>query len=103
MLRGHLSKGEQIWIHHDAESDPFNPVARMNPYAHVVVYVGPTEVDGRKVHEVVHVSKKAMLCGFIKAQGGRSCAGAQGGPRRKVWTRTKILSPNIRYFIANQD
>ena len=24
-----------------------------------------------------------------------------GGPRRKVWTRTKILSPNICYFVAN--
>ena len=24
-----------------------------------------------------------------------------GGTRRKVWTRTKILSPNIRYFVAN--
>ena len=26
-----------------------------------------------------------------------------GGPRRKVWTRTKILSPNIRYFVAKLD
>ena len=24
-----------------------------------------------------------------------------GVPRRKVWTQTKILSPNIRYFVAN--
>ena len=23
------------------------------------------------------------------------------GTRRKVWTRTKILSPNVRYFVAN--
>ena len=22
------------------------------------------------------------------------------GPRQKVWTRTKILSPNIRYFVG---
>ena len=36
-------------------------------------------------------------------QGGRSCAGAQGAPQPKVWTRTKILSPNIRYFVANGD
>ena len=28
------------------------------------------------------------------------CRGT-GGPRRKVWTRTKILSPNIGYFVAN--
>ena len=31
-------------------------------------------------------------------QGGRSCT---GGTRRKVWTWTKILSPNMRYFVAN--
>ena len=24
-----------------------------------------------------------------------------GGPRRKVWTQTKILSRNICYFVAN--
>ena len=24
-----------------------------------------------------------------------------GGTRRKIWTRTKILSPNIRYFVVN--
>ena len=34
-------------------------------------------------------------------QGGRSCAGAQGPPKKRVWTGTKILSPNIRYFVAN--
>ena len=33
-------------------------------------------------------------------QGGRSCAGARGGPRQRVWTLTKILSPNICYFVA---
>ena len=27
--------------------------------------------------------------------------GSTGGTCRKVWTRTKILSPNIRYFVAN--
>ena len=67
MWRGQLNIGEQIWIHHDPISDPFNPVALMKPYAHVVVYVGPTEVKGEVIHEVVHVSKKKMLCGFAKA------------------------------------
>ena len=28
-------------------------------------------------------------------------ARGHGGPRRKVWTRTKILGPNIRHFVAN--
>ena len=29
-------------------------------------------------------------------------ARGHGGPRQKVWTRTKILSPNLRYFVANK-
>ena len=33
----------------------------------------------------------------ICVQGGTSYAKA---PRRKVWTQTKILSPNTRYFVA---
>ena len=33
--------------------------------------------------------------------GWQKLQGSTGGTRRKVWTRTKILSPNIRYFVAN--
>ena len=33
--------------------------------------------------------------------GWQKLCGSTGGTRRKVWTRTKILSPNIRYFVAN--
>ena len=33
--------------------------------------------------------------------GWQKLRGSTGGTRRKVWTRTKILSPNIRYFVAN--
>ena len=33
--------------------------------------------------------------------GWQELRGSMGGTRRKVWTRTKILSPNIRYFVAN--
>ena len=35
--------------------------------------------------------------------GWQKLRGSRGGTRRKVWTRTKILSPNIRYFVANWD
>merc|ERR1719150_928209 len=52
MLSGNLKCGEQIWIYHDAETNPCNPVACINPYAHVVIYVGSTE----GIHEVVHIS-----------------------------------------------
>ena len=33
--------------------------------------------------------------------GWQKLHGSTGGTRRKVWTQTKILSPNIRYFVAN--
>ena len=33
--------------------------------------------------------------------GWQKLRGSTGGTRRKVWTGTKILSPNIRYFVAN--
>ena len=49
--------------------------------------------DGRKVYclkEKYHLST-----------GWQKLRGSTGGTRRKVWTRTKILSPNIRYFVAN--
>ena len=36
-----------------------------------------------------------MLC-----SGWQKLRERASGARRKVWTRTKILSPNIRYFVA---
>ena len=38
---------------------------------------------------------------FFHYSGWQKLRGSTGGTRRKVWTRTKILSPNIRYFGAN--
>ena len=32
LLEGNLAVGEQIWVYHDAETDPWNLVARLNPY-----------------------------------------------------------------------
>ena len=105
MLNGRLKVGEQIWIHHDAESDPLNPVARMNPYAHVVVYVGPSDVDGRKIHEVVHVSKKSMT-GFAKASIVREDVMKVIRPHEQVFLGHKInkvqYAGNIREKIAER-
>ena len=65
MLKGDLDTGEQIWIYHDAVINP-NLVARINPYSHVVVYVGARKdrngepvLDRNRVqvHDVVHVAK----------------------------------------------
>ena len=40
MLSGQLTPGEQIWIYHDSQTNPCNPIACINSYAHVVVYTG---------------------------------------------------------------
>ena len=37
------------------------------------------------------------------AAGWQKLHGSTDGTRRKVWTWTKILSPNIRYFVAYYD
>ena len=105
MLKGRLKVGEQIWIHHDAESDPFNPVARMNPYAHVVVYVGQREVGGQMIHEVVHVLKKSMS-GFAKASVVREDVMKVIRPHEQVFLGHKInkvqYAGNIREKIAER-
>ena len=45
-----------------------------------------------------------LLRPCIRYQGGRSCAGERVAPAEKFGLgRTKILSPNIRYFVANED
>ena len=73
MESGNLKKGQQIWIFHNGETDMFNCVARINPYAHCVVYVGPRIVTGKhkeikKIHEVVHVTKSWKCCTLMKAE-----------------------------------
>ena len=37
---------------------------------------------------------------YFLAEWQKLCGGT-GGPSQKVWTRTNILSPNTRYFVAN--
>ena len=71
MEEGILEPGHQIWIYHDSETDPWNPIARMNKYAHVVVYAGfQEEITGdqkTEIHEIVHVSKSSIFKGIMKA------------------------------------
>ena len=64
MLSGQLKCGEQIWIYHDSETNPCNPVACMNPYAHVVIYIG----KAGDIHEVVHISTAPLTRGLMKAK-----------------------------------
>ena len=72
MEEGVLEPGHQIWIYHDSETHPWNAVARMNKYAHVVIYTGLREaVKGKEtteIHEVVHVSKSSIVKGLMKAK-----------------------------------
>ena len=52
--------------------------------------------ESRKPAEVTQI-----LVEVTSKAGWQKLCGGTGGPRRKVWTQTKILSPNIRYFVAN--
>ena len=54
----------------NGETDSSNIVARTNPYAHVLIYVGPRMVEGKTQHEGVHV-KKDNLGGLMKATIGQ--------------------------------
>ena len=67
MLRGNLEKGSQIWVFHNGQTDFWNPVAQMNRYSHVVVYVGSRRIDGQTVREFVHAAKDSMR-GTMKAK-----------------------------------
>ena len=42
-----------------------------------------------------------LNCSIECPSGWQKLHGSTGGTRRKVWTQTKILSPNIRYFVVN--
>ena len=64
-----MEVGQQIWIFHNSE----NCIAKANPYAHVVVYVGSTPLKDsqggtRILHEVVHISKSWKCCTLMKAE-----------------------------------
>ena len=67
MLDGSLEAGEQIWVYHDRQTDPFNPVARVNPYAHVLIYIGAKTEKTTEIHEVVHADMASLTEGALKA------------------------------------
>ena len=57
-----------------------------------------TRPESNAVKKKLHFEKQLIL--NYKAPGWQKLHGSTGGTRRKVWTRTKILSLNIRYFVA---
>ena len=50
--------------------------------------------------DLAHAIQKNMYLYLYFWAGWQKFCGGTGGPCRKVWTRTDILSPNIRYFVA---
>ena len=67
MLEGSLEAGEQIWVYHNSQTDPCNPVARVNPYAHVLIYIGAKTKERTEIHEVVHMVMASLTKGPLKA------------------------------------
>ena len=105
ILSGRLDIGEQIWVYRDKETDPGNPIAHVNPYAHVMVYVGSRVEQDTVVHEVVHVGKDSMR-GFSKATIKRENVFTAIKPHDQVFLGHKIdsvqFSGNIRQKIAER-
>jgi len=89
---GRMDIGEQIWIYHDSETNPENPVAVINPYAHVVIYVGSSgskkKENNHSVHEVVHVTKDNWM-GIMKATIAKE-------------NIEKVIKPNDKVFLGHQ-
>ena len=113
MLKGELAKGEQIWIYHDAETNP-NLVARINRYSHVVVYVGCREDkngkrvldrNGEEIHDVVHVAKSNWR-GIVVAGITRVDINTVVKPNDKVFLGHKLkkcqFAGNVRQKIAER-
>ena len=68
MMMSHtLEAGEQIWVYHDKDTDPWNPVARVNPYAHCLIYIGHRKEGKKEIHEVVHTAMASIGSGVLKA------------------------------------
>ena len=86
MLSGQLKCGEQIWIYHHSGTNPCNPVACMNPYAHVVIYIGKTG----DIHEVVHISTASVTRGLLKARIRRQNVMEVIKPRDQIFLGHKI-------------
>ena len=58
----------------------------------------------RKVHTGPrgrHPLHTSHLQVAVHSSGWQKLCGGTGGTRRKVWTQTKILSLNLRYFVAD--
>ena len=47
-----------------------------------------------------HTHRPERYLGTFRTPGWQKLCEGTRGLRRKVWTQTKILSPNIRYFVA---
>ena len=80
--------------------------ATVNLYLNViqaqVTYVVPQLAHEREEAESggLLVIKDCFNVDYTRT-GWQKLPGSTGGTHRKVWTRTKILNPNIRYFVAN--
>ena len=104
MLEGTLKEGEQIWVYRDHQTAPKNPVARIMPYSHVMVYVGAQKKDkGVAVHEVVHV---AITLGMSVAKISKVDVMSAIQPDDMVFLGHRIMehqySSNLREKIASR-
>lgn len=77
ILAGKFEQGRQIWIYHDAETEPWSRVggfkdlivffmARFNKYAHCIIYVGEEQEEETSVHKIVHIESYGFV-GWLRS------------------------------------
>ena len=107
MEEGILDPGHQIWIYHDSDTDPWNPVAWLNKYAHAMIYIGVTEAivgsAGRTdIHEIIHVSASG---GFGKAKIRRQevlrVTKFNLAPKKSI-VKYGVIKPNQMVFLGHE-
>ena len=80
----------------------FNMTIKYQP---VLLYTDPVTPSKSRCRPLLTSTTKyqpvLLYTALHPVPGWQKLCGSTGGTRRKVWTRTKILSPNIRYFVAN--
>ena len=93
--KSHLKKLEEDFDKRLAENEKEGALKELPEERATKEYMSDQEAENLGCKGTILQSSYYLCAGWQKLRG------STGGTRRKVWTRTKILSPNIRYFVAN--
>ena len=98
-IDNHNIKGKKLNIFYRVQFIKIARFACICIYAHVLVYTLILKASKMWQASIWHWEKDEDQ--FWEVPGWQKLHGSTSGTCRKVWTRTKLISPNIRYFVAN--